>query len=64
MVCVVRALQFDGSDDYVSTDSVLNPADGVFSVLAWVVGGAPGQVVVLAMMVFWVLNDNSNEANT
>jgi len=40
------ALQFDGVDDYVSTPFVLNPADGVFSVFAWVKGGGPGQVVL------------------
>ncbi len=40
------ALQFDGIDDYISTDPVLNPADGVFSVVAWAKGGAPGQVVL------------------
>jgi hypothetical protein len=40
------ALQFDGIDNYVSTGPVLNPADGVFSVVAWVKGGAPGQVVL------------------
>jgi hypothetical protein len=43
---VAGSLQFDGIDDYVSTNPVLNPADGVFSVVAWVVGGAPGQVVL------------------
>lgn len=40
------ALEFDGIDDYVETDFVLNPADGAFSVFAWVKGGAPGQVIV------------------
>ena len=40
------ALAFDGTDDYVSTDFVLNPADGVFSVFAWIKGGAPGQAVI------------------
>jgi len=40
------ALQFDGVDDYVSTDLVLNPADGPFSVFAWIKGGAPGQVIL------------------
>jgi N-acetylneuraminic acid mutarotase len=39
-------LQFDGIDDYVSTDPVLNPADGPFSVLAWIKGGAPGQAII------------------
>ncbi len=40
------ALQFDGVDDYVSTDPVLNPVDGKFSVLARIKGGAPGQTVI------------------
>ena len=43
---VAGALQLDGIDDYVSTDFVLNPADGEFSLFAWVKGGAPGQVVI------------------
>jgi len=43
---MVGALQFDGIDDYVSTDFVLNPADGPFSVFAWVKEGAPGQVII------------------
>jgi len=40
------ALQFDGSDDYLSTPFVLNPAEGAFSVFAWVKGGGPGQVII------------------
>jgi len=40
------SLQFDGIDDYVSTERVLNPADGKFSVVAWIKDGAPGQVVL------------------
>jgi hypothetical protein len=40
------ALQLDGIDDYVITGAAPNPADGPFSVLAWVNGGAAGQVVV------------------
>ncbi len=40
------ALQFDGIDDYIHTPSVLNPADTVFSVFAWVKGGAPGRVLI------------------
>ena len=43
---VAGALQFDGIDDYVRTDYLLDPADGKFSVLAWIKGGAPGQVVL------------------
>jgi len=40
------ALEFDGFDDCIVTDFVLNPADGEFSVFAWVKGGAPGQVIL------------------
>jgi len=43
------ALQFDGIDDYFSTDFVLNPTEGPFSVFAWVKGGAPGQAVLSQM---------------
>ena len=40
------AIQLDGVDDFVITSLILNPAEGPFSVFAWVKGGAPGQVVV------------------
>ena len=40
------ALAFDGIDDCVLAQQGLNPADGSFSVLAWIQGGAPGQVVI------------------
>ncbi len=40
------ALQLDGVDDCIVTDSVLNPADGTFSIFAWIKGGGPGQVIV------------------
>jgi hypothetical protein len=43
---VAGALQFDGIDDYIITDSVLIPADGPFSVFAWIKGGAPGQAIL------------------
>jgi hypothetical protein len=39
------ALEFNGAT-FVAANSVLNPKDGPFSVLAWVKGGAPGQVIV------------------
>jgi len=52
------ALQFDGIDDYLATDPVLNPADRAFSVVAWVVGGAPGQVILSqADGASWLLAD-------
>ena len=40
------ALQLNGVDGCAIAGPVLNPADGPFSVLAWINGGAPGQVVV------------------
>ena len=43
---VAGALQFDGIDDYISIDPVLNPAEGLFSIVAWFKGGAPGQAVL------------------
>jgi hypothetical protein len=43
---VAGALQFDGIDDYISTDFILDPSSGTFSVFAWVKGGAPGQAII------------------
>jgi hypothetical protein len=43
---VIGALQFDGLDDYISTDKVLNPKFAEFSVFAWIKGGSPGQVII------------------
>ena len=40
------AIQLDGTDDYVSTPFILDPATGAFSVFAWIKGGAPGQVIL------------------
>jgi hypothetical protein len=39
------SLMFDGVDDYAFAPLGLNPADGSFSVFAWIKGGAPGQVI-------------------
>ena len=39
------ALEFDGKDDYVVPVCKLNPVDGPFRILAWIKGGAPGQVI-------------------
>jgi len=39
-------LQLDGIEDYISTDFVLDPAEGAFSVFTWVKGGAAGQVII------------------
>jgi hypothetical protein len=40
------AIQLDGVDDYIITFPVLNPANGPFSVLAWINGGAAGQTII------------------
>jgi sugar lactone lactonase YvrE len=40
------ALQLNGVDGCAVTGPVLNPAEGPFSILAWINGGVPGQVVV------------------
>jgi len=53
------ALQLDGIDDYVRTLFVLNPADGKFSVFAWIKGGSPGQAVLSqAGGVNWLCTDS------
>ena len=54
------ALQLDGTDDYVSTEFVMNPAEGAFSMFVWIKGGAPGQVVLSQKGgVSWLCTDAS-----
>jgi lysophospholipase L1-like esterase len=54
------SLLFDGIDDYISTEFVLNPADGPFSVFAWIKGGAPGQAIISQTDEFnWLCVDTS-----
>ena len=53
------ALLLDGVDDYVITGAAPNPADGPFSVFAWIQGGAPGQVVMSQMNTAnWLCTDS------
>jgi hypothetical protein len=47
------ALRFDGVDDFVGTEYVLDPAEDSFTVFAWIKGGAPGQTVVSQL---WAVN--------
>jgi hypothetical protein len=62
---VAGALQFDGIDDYVITDYVLDPADGPFSIFAWIKGGGPGQVLVSQQaMANWLATDNEGKLMT
>ncbi|UCD30561.1 MAG: hypothetical protein JSV03_08880 [Planctomycetota bacterium] len=60
---VAGALQFDGTDDYVSTEFVLNPADGAFSIFAWIKGGAPGQAIISQANGFNWLCVDASEGN-
>ena len=43
---IAGSLQFDGIDDYISTNFVLDPTDSTFSVFAWIKGDVPGKVVI------------------
>ena len=40
------AIQLDGVSGCAIAGAVLNPADGPFSIFAWINGGGPGQVVI------------------
>ncbi len=40
------AIELDGASNYLQTGTVLSPADGPFTVAAWVQGGGPGQVIL------------------
>jgi len=55
------ALQFDGVDDCVVTSFILDPAEGPFSVFAWIRGGAPGQTIVSQERgVSWLMADTTD----
>jgi len=55
------ALQLDGVSGCVITGIAPNPADGPFSIFAWIKGGAPGQVVVSQMGgANWLCIDSSD----
>ena len=55
------AIELDGVNDYISAPFVLNPGSGLFSVFAWIKGGAPGQVILSqADGVNWLLADSSD----
>ena len=46
---VAGAIHLDGVDDYVVTGFAPKPDMGAYSVLAWIQGGAPGQVILSQM---------------
>jgi len=57
---VEGALLLDGVDDYVVTEYVRDPSEGLLSVFAWVKGGARGQVVVSQLWgVNWLMADGA-----
>ena len=47
------ALRFEEIGDLAWTNFVLNPADGAFSVFAWIKGGKPGEVIISQMDRDW-----------
>jgi len=54
------AIQLDGVDDYVITATAPNPEEGALSILAWIKGGAPGQVILSQMNgANWLCTDPS-----
>jgi gluconolactonase len=57
------AIELDGVDDVAIAGPVLNLANGPFSVLAWVKGGAAGQVVLSQMGVASWLGSDPLEGN-
>jgi hypothetical protein len=62
---VAGALQFDGIDDHIITDYVLDPAEGPFSIFAWIKGGAPGQVIISQQNIAnWLIADTEGNLMT
>jgi len=54
------AIQLDGVDDCAVTGSIPNFAEGPLSVITWIKGGAPGQVILSQMGVAsWLCTDPS-----
>lgn len=43
---IYGALEFDGTDDYVATDFVLDPSRGPFSAFVWIKDGVAGRTVI------------------
>jgi len=59
------ALQLDGTNDYLSADTVLNPGNGDFSIVAWIKGGEPEQVFVSQQNTSnWLATDNDGNLIT
>ena len=63
------ALEFDGLNDYVRTNFVLDPASGAFSAFAWVKDGGPQQAIIsqtngTGFGTAWLCTDASGEFMT
>lgn len=59
------AIQLDGDGSYLEAPYILNPADGVFSVFAWVKGGSPGKVILSqANGANWLMLDSQGNLQT
>jgi hypothetical protein len=59
------AVRLDGVDDCIIVASVLNSAKGPFSVLAWVKGGAPGEVIISEpRLANWLMVDAEGKLTT
>jgi len=59
------ALEFDGVDDCLITVSSVNPAEGPFSILTWIKGGAPGQAIIAQQAVAaWFALDAEGKLTT
>jgi hypothetical protein len=59
------ALELDGIEDCITSSFELNPANGPFSVFAWVNGGAPGQVIISQQAgANWLMVDMEGELKT
>jgi uncharacterized protein (DUF885 family) len=55
------ALSFNGVNDFIGTEFLLDPSEDTFSVYAWIKGGAPGQAVVSQLWgTNWLMADATN----
>lgn len=59
------ALELNGVDDCVITSFGINPVEGPLSVLTWIKGGAPGQVIVAQQLAAnWLIFDAEGQLMT
>ena len=59
------ALELNGVDGFAIAGAVLDPADGPFSIFAWIKGGRPGQVIVSQQAIAnWLELDNGGNLMT